>query len=172
LLRPGENKLPLNLGRDNWVGVAQDGCIGLSLVRIGWSGLPGAPKSPILVPGSEWYTDETAARERLKKLTDEGKDYLLVAAQLAIRGSIRKAKDLLGVGPIDIRKVPYDVGAKVGDFNYSTWLDGYWKYMNHQWETCDDPKDLPHVRHAEKLPRLEGNKLTLYGVVPHRPWKK
>lgn len=103
--------------------------------------------------------------------------------QIPVDGNPSRITQNLGHSAIDIRSnTTFNKAVdlkRLGNFNFSTWFStsagkGYWEYMNHRWSEEADfqPGDCPRIEHQPELPKLKGNFLTLYGVVPVTPFQK
>jgi uncharacterized protein RhaS with RHS repeats len=159
----------------NWVKMAERGCIGLAYLRIGW-GTGNPPFSPLSYLGAEFYVDPATALARLKELQgkNDGKQWVMVAVQVPVKGDPNRLLKNLGTGAVNLNQIPID-RRKGADYNWATWFpsgenSGYWEYMNTNWETIN-PKIFPKVIHSKTLPNLGKGYITLYMIVELRGWQ-
>jgi hypothetical protein len=152
----------------NWVEIAQKGCIGLALLRVGWRVDGKPPISPLSYPGAEFYADYGAAQERLKTLqsNNDGKQWVMLAVQVAVEVEPKGLTKKFGTNRIELNKIPVD-WSKGADYNWATRFDGYWEHMNVNWETID-PGKPPKVIHSKTLPDMGSQFLTVYEIVERR----
>ncbi len=129
------------------------------------------------------YVDRGAAQDRLRELQNskDGKEWMLVAAQMPMRVPASGLMAKLGKGKVNLSIVLQNADQEESShYNFATWFSlpngGYWEYMNQNFVDFD-PTDPPCVYHKEELPRKLShvnakNVLNLYGVVSRKPWTK
>ncbi len=175
LLNPPHGGIP-----DVWLRVLERGCVGLNLLRIGTTGVPGPMKNALFLKGASLYSGQAAAEAGRASLSaaNPGAKYALFAAQIptaeANGSRIQRALDAqFGKNAFTVKDIPprllhLDL-SRMADFNFATAMPkGYWEYMN-RGVTFDNPKKPPAVIHGMQLPDLGKEYITIYGVTKKQP---
>jgi uncharacterized protein RhaS with RHS repeats len=145
--------------------VARQGCIGLTLLRIGKQN--GAyPLNPLLYRAREavFYIDKNAALTAYnnRQSNNDGKTWLLVAIQASVSLKDPTTRQIFSSGttdPINIKDIKFD-WTKGANYNWATWHssggNAYWEYMNTSWmEWTAEGHDhwFPTIFHKAELPK-------------------